>query len=176
MSYEKVTSLINNSNKIIILTGAGISVNAGIPDFRSSGGIFQKIKKEFGLSTPEELFDITSFKKDPSRFYIMFTNLWLNIKDALPTKTHKFIKSLEDKNKLLANYTQNIDDLERKSGVNKVLQCHGSIDNGICLRCNANYKLDTLYNNQNNKFNFVCTINKLGKICGGIIKPNIEGV
>ncbi|KFA63700.1 hypothetical protein S40285_08496 [Stachybotrys chlorohalonatus IBT 40285] len=132
--------LINKSNNIILITGAGISTSLGIPDFRSKGtGLYSKLE-HLGLSDPQEVFDIGMFKQDPTIFYSV-------AKDIIPstdryTPTHKFIAMLHERGKLLTNYSQNIDNLEIKAGVpkDKLIQCHGSFGTATCVECG--YKTD----------------------------------
>ena len=89
--------------KIIVMTGAGISVSAGIPDFRTPGtGLYDNLK-EFNLPKPEAIFDINYFKKNPHAFYRFAKNFDLSKFDATPT--HYFIKMLQDKGLLFWNLT-----------------------------------------------------------------------
>jgi NAD-dependent histone deacetylase SIR2 len=139
-SVEDAVDLIERSSNIILLTGAGISTSLGIPDFRSKGtGLYSKLE-HLGLSDPQEVFDISVFKQDPTIFYSV-------AKDILPatdrfTPTHKFIAMLHARGKLLTNYSQNIDNLEIKAGVPKdrLIQCHGSFGTATCVQCG--YKTD----------------------------------
>lgn len=111
-------------SKIMVLTGAGISVSCGIPDFRSSGGIYARLKREYPqLSRPEDMFDFDVFKSDPRPFYSFAKDIFPG--QFRPSITHQFIRSLERRSKLLQNYTQNIDTLERVAGISKVCYCHG---------------------------------------------------
>ncbi|KAF7560577.1 hypothetical protein G7046_g3571 [Stylonectria norvegica] len=134
-SVDDAVNLIQKSNNIILLTGAGISTSLGIPDFRSKGtGLYSKLE-HLGLNDPQEVFDIDVFKQDPSIFYSV-------AKDILPTTdrytpTHKFIAMLNERGKLLTNYSQNIDNLEVKAGVpkDKLIQCHGSFGTASCVQC-----------------------------------------
>ncbi|KAK7421504.1 NAD-dependent histone deacetylase sir2 [Neonectria magnoliae] len=134
-SIEDAVDLIQNSKNIILLTGAGISTSLGIPDFRSKGtGLYSKLE-HLGLSDPQEVFDIDVFRQDPTIFYSV-------AKDILPstdryTPTHKFIAMLNERGKLLTNYSQNIDNLEVKAGVpkEKLIQCHGSFGTATCVQC-----------------------------------------
>jgi NAD-dependent SIR2 family protein deacetylase len=90
--------------------GAGVSVNAGIPDFRSKDGLFNNLR-EFNVPSPEYIFDIQYFRYNPDPFYKVSKKIYpTNFK---PTKSHAFIKKLEDLGVLLRCYTQNIDGLER---------------------------------------------------------------
>ncbi|KAF7546775.1 hypothetical protein G7Z17_g8189 [Cylindrodendrum hubeiense] len=134
-SLEDAVDLIQQSKNIILLTGAGISTSLGIPDFRSKGtGLYSKLE-HLGLNDPQEVFDIDVFRQDPTIFYSV-------AKDILPstdryTPTHKFIAMLNERGKLLTNYSQNIDNLEVKAGVpkDKLIQCHGSFGTATCIQC-----------------------------------------
>lgn len=98
------------------MTGAGISVSAGIPDFRSPGtGVYDNLK-QYDLPTPEALFTLDFFRKKPQAFYQFSKEFDLTKFD--PTPTHYFVKLLEEKNILRLCMTQNIDNLEAKTGMN----------------------------------------------------------
>ena len=126
--------LIKRSNKIIVLTGAGVSTSAGIPDFRSRNGIYDKIHEEYpDLQDPKLMFDIEYFRRNPLPFYQFAKALFPG--QFKPTIGHQFIKCIEDHNKLLRNYTQNIDTLEKLAGVQKVIECHGSFARATCTNC-----------------------------------------
>ncbi|KAF6807214.1 histone deacetylase [Colletotrichum sojae] len=134
-TVDDAVELLQRSNNIIVLTGAGISTSLGIPDFRSKGtGLYSQLE-HLGLNDPQEVFDISVFKQDPTIFYTV-------AKDILPstdrfTPTHAFISMLQQKGKLLTNYTQNIDNLEAKAGISpdKMIQCHGSFATATCVQC-----------------------------------------
>jgi len=131
-TIEDVVDLIKKSNNIIVLTGAGISVSCGIPDFRSENGVYSRLG-EFDLDEPQQMFDLEYFKICPQTFYSFAHELYPS--NYEPSPSHKFIKLLEDKGKLLRNYTQNIDTLEQKAGITKMVQCHGSFATASCIRC-----------------------------------------
>jgi NAD-dependent deacetylase sirtuin 2 len=117
------------------MTGAGISVSAGIPDFRSPGtGIYDNLK-EYNLPTPEALFHVGYFLENPKAFYKFAQHFDLSNYDATPT--HYFIKMLNDKGIMTLNMTQNIDNLEEKTGIDmdKVVQCHGANRGAHCAKC-----------------------------------------
>ncbi|CAG9316414.1 unnamed protein product [Blepharisma stoltei] len=129
--------------KIAIMAGAGISVNAGIPDFRSPGGFYSKVEK-LGLPYPEAVFHIQYFREQPELFYSLSGDL---IPENLkPTPTHYFLKLLEDKNQLMMCYTQNIDGLEKDAGLSplKLLQAHGHFDSAHCIGCKKEYDINDL--------------------------------
>lgn len=139
-TIEDAVHLLQTSKNIIVLTGAGISTSLGIPDFRSKGtGLYSKLE-HLGLSDPQEVFDISVFRDDPTIFYSV-------AKDILPDQdryspTHAFIAMLQQKGKLLTNYSQNIDNLEAKAGIkpDKLVQCHGSFATASCVMCG--YQVD----------------------------------
>jgi NAD-dependent histone deacetylase SIR2 len=133
-SIDAVVDAISKSNKILVLTGAGISTSLGIPDFRSSQGIYSKVK-HLGLSDPQEVFDLDQFDENPDIFYTVAHMILPPIGSYTPL--HSFIKKLETEGKLLRNYTQNIDNLEGNVGLSpaKYIQCHGSFAKATCRSC-----------------------------------------
>ena len=144
-TIDDVVTLLRTCKNIIVVTGAGISTSLGIPDFRSpTTGLYAQLER-LGLSDPQEVFDISLFREDPSIFYSI-------AKDILPTTnlftpTHAFIRLLQDKNKLLTNFTQNIDNIEGCVGIlpDKLLQCHGSFATAACLECGQLVPGDAIY-------------------------------
>ncbi|RJE19208.1 histone deacetylase [Aspergillus sclerotialis] len=144
-TVEDAVKLMKESKNIIVLTGAGISTSLGIPDFRSKDtGLYAKLE-HLGLSDPQEVFDIHVFREDPTIFYSI-------AKDILPTEkkyspTHGFIRLLQDKGKLLTNYTQNIDNIEANAGIfpEKIVQCHGSFATATCVKCQYKVSGDEIF-------------------------------
>ena len=101
--------------------------------------------EHLGLSDPQEVFDIHVFREDPSIFFSV-------AKDILPSEkkfspTHAFIRLLQDKGKLLTNYTQNIDNIEANAGVlpEKIVQCHGSFATATCVKCQYKVSGDSIF-------------------------------
>jgi NAD-dependent histone deacetylase SIR2 len=144
-SFDIAVDMIKASSNIIVLTGAGTSTSLGIPDFRSPGGLYEQLQDEdIGVDDPYDLFRLETFQEDPLRFYNLVAQKLLTplSADGTPrfTPTHAFIKLIQDKGKLLTNYTQNIDGLESVSGVTRVVQTHGSIAAGRCMRCGKEHK------------------------------------
>jgi len=126
------------------MTGAGISVSAGIPDFRSPGtGVYSNLAK-YNLPTPEALFQIDYFVNNPKPFYDFAQNF--DLTKFNPTPTHFFIKMLQDKGLLLLNPTQNIDNLEEKTGMDMkaVVQAHGANRGAHCAVCKASFDAQKL--------------------------------
>ena len=138
-TVAQAVDAIKSAKNIIVLTGAGISTSLGIPDFRSAKGIYSLVD-DLGLDDPQQVFDLETFRYDPEIFYKVAHMI-------LPpegkwTPTHAFIKELSNHNKLLRNYTQNIDNLEASVGIpkDKYIQCHGSFAHATCRTCG--YKVD----------------------------------
>ena len=130
--------------KILVMTGAGISVSAGIPDFRSPGtGLYSQLA-EYNLPRPEAIFDLDYFKESPEAFYKFAQNFDLTKHNATPT--HYFIKMLQDKGVLWRNMTQNIDNLEEKTGMDMgaVIQAHGANRGAACSKCKKVADMDAL--------------------------------
>ncbi len=136
-SVEDAVFLLQNSNNIIVLTGAGISTSLGVPDFRSKEtGLYSQLQQRDGLDNPEEIFNLERFLEDPKFFY-SFANKLLPPSNGVCSPTHSFIKLLQDKGKLLTNFTQNIDNFEKNAGIDseKLIQWHGSFATASCTRC-----------------------------------------
>lgn len=114
-TVDDAVALLKKSKNIIVLTGAGISTSLGIPDFRSKGtGLYSKLE-HLGLNDPQEVFDISLFKQDPSIFFSVARDIMVETERYSPT--HAFIALLQKFGKLLTNYSQNIDNLESKAGI-----------------------------------------------------------
>lgn len=138
-SLEDVVRILKESKKIMILTGAGVSVSCGIPDFRSRDGIYARLAVDFpDLPDPHAMFDIEYFRKDPRPFFKFAKEIYPG--QFQPSLCHKFIALLDKQEKLLRNYTQNIDTLEQVAGIRRIVECHGSFAMASCLMCK--YKVD----------------------------------
>lgn len=138
-----VTRLFRCSKKILVLTGAGISVSCGIPDFRSKDGLYSRVSKVFPhLRDPQSVFDIRLFRRDPRPFFLTAKELYPG--QFEPSLSHKFIRKLESRGQLLRNYSQNIDTLENIAGIEKVTMCHGSFATATCIRCKYRVQADDI--------------------------------
>lgn len=138
-TIEDAVKLLQECKKIIVLTGAGVSVSCGIPDFRSRGGIYARLAVDFpDLPDPQAMFDIEYFRKDPRPFFKFAKEIYPG--QFQPSLCHKFIALSDKEGKLLRNYTQNIDTLEQVAGIQRIIQCHGSFATASCLICK--YKVD----------------------------------
>ncbi|XP_033738334.1 LOW QUALITY PROTEIN: NAD-dependent protein deacetylase sirtuin-1-like [Pecten maximus] len=142
-TLEDVLHLMKTCSKIMVLTGAGVSVSCGIPDFRSRNGIYARLAVDFpDLPDPQAMFDIKYFRADPRPFFKFAKEIYPG--QFEPSKSHKFIKMLEMQGKLLRNYTQNIDTLEQVAGITSVIQCHGSFANATCMVCKHKMTADDI--------------------------------
>ncbi|XP_069756926.1 NAD-dependent protein deacetylase sirtuin-1 isoform X2 [Narcine bancroftii] len=138
-TLEDVVRILKESKKIMVLTGAGVSVSCGIPDFRSRDGIYARLAVDFpDLPDPHAMFDIEYFRKDPRPFFKFAKEIYPG--QFQPSLCHKFIALLDKQERLLRNYTQNIDTLEQVAGIRRIVECHGSFAMASCLMCK--YKVD----------------------------------
>lgn len=138
-TLDDAVKLLRTCKKIIVLTGAGVSVSCGIPDFRSRNGIYARLSKDYpDLPDPQAMFDINYFRRDPRPFFKFAKEIYPGL--FQPSSSHRFIKLLEKQGKLLRNYTQNIDTLEHAAGIKNVITCHGSFATATCTICR--YKVD----------------------------------
>ncbi|KAI8614078.1 DHS-like NAD/FAD-binding domain-containing protein [Chytriomyces sp. MP71] len=170
-SLDAVVRLFQRANHIVVVSGAGISTNAGIPDFRSEGGIYSQLG-HLKVDTPEDIFHIDFFNCDPQPFYTFSKNL-LSKTDWKPTLSHRFVKLLETRKKLLRMYTQNIDGLETAAGISssKLLQVHGSFASASCTACRFKTSLESIKPYLERGQVFQCP--KCFQKKDGIVKPDI---
>jgi NAD-dependent deacetylase len=138
LDIAQAISLIQKSSRIVALSGAGISTEAGIPDFRSAGGLWQDASLMERLSA-------SGFKRDPEAFYRDSMKLFCTIGEAKPTIAHRLLARLEELGKIQAVVTQNIDGLHHAAGSKKVYELHGSYHTGHCPRCRARFRMAEFY-------------------------------
>jgi len=159
---NKLENLIKNSNFTVVLSGAGVSTSAGIPDFRGKNGIYKT-----GEYDAAKTFEYRYFVNDPSHFFKFSHDYMKKIENIKPTYTHKFLARLEKNNMLDFIITQNIDGLHQKAGSQNVLQMHGSYQTAHCLNCNKEYNYPWIKKNLLENSSLYC------EECGGLVKPNI---
>ncbi len=158
---EKLKKAIAESNKIVVFSGAGLSTNSGIPDFRSADGLYNQ---ETGINIrPEEIISHTFFMNNPDYFFNFYFEKMV-YRDAKPNLAHKYFAKLEKEGKILAVVTQNIDNLHQLAGSKKVIELHGSVERNYCMKCHKFYPLSEIYNEKHLIPH--CS-------CGGIIKPDV---
>jgi len=137
-AIDQAINLIRKSNYIVALSGAGISTEAGIPDFRGPSGIW----KEPGLM---DRLSITGFRNDPETFYQISVKLFATIARAQPTSAHRLLVRLEQMGKLKAVITQNIDGLHSAAGSSNVYELHGTYRTGHCPQCGLAFEMAEFY-------------------------------
>lgn len=133
--------MIEAAQAILVFSGAGVSTESGISDFRSPGGVWSK------YDPSDFYFDkIMSSEETRIKYWQMSTEFYNSMKDALPNRAHLAVKRLEDKGKLLAIVTQNIDNLHHKAGNSpeKIIEIHGTAFSVSCLSCGKKYDRDEI--------------------------------
>ena len=155
---QKFKQLVEESNNIVFFGGAGVSTESGIPDFRSKDGLYNQ---QYDYP-PETILSHTFFINNTDEFY-KFYKAKMNCLKYEPNITHKKLAELENKGKLKAIITQNIDGLHQKAGCKTVYELHGSVLRNYCMNCNKFYGAEYVFNSDG--------IPKCS--CGGIIKPDV---
>jgi NAD-dependent deacetylase len=133
-----LASLIRDARSAVALTGAGISVPSGIPDFRTPGtGLWENVD-------PMEVAHIDAFHRDTRRFWQFYRPRFSQLGDKAPNAAHEALAELEARGMLDAVITQNIDRLHAKAGSQKLIEVHGSIATSSCTTCHASYALEAV--------------------------------
>ncbi len=162
---KKGAKIIRDAKSILVFTGAGISTESGIADFRSPGGIWSRYD-------PSDFYfqKIISDEKAREKYWKMSSEYWEEMRDAKPNRGHLAIKKLEDVGKLLAIVTQNIDRLHHKAGNSseKIIELHGTAFSVSCLSCGKKYDRDEIEKRIKEEGIKVPYCDE----CGGILKPD----
>lgn len=149
---------VAESSNIVFFGGAGVSTESGIPDFRSTDGLYHQ---QYDYP-PETILSHSFFWENPREFYRFYRDKMLYL-DAQPNAAHRKLAQWESEGKLRAVITQNIDGLHQKAGSHRVLELHGSVLRNHCQKCGTFYGVDAILNSQGVPR---CS-------CGGIIKPDV---
>ena len=152
---NELKKAIDKANNIVFFSGAGMSTASGIPDFRSSTGLYKNNYRA------EEMLSHSFFMMNPEEFYEFYKEKMI-FPDAKPNYGHLFISKLQD-HKNVAVVTQNIDGLHQEALSKKVYELHGSIHRNYCMRCHKFYDLDYILNSDGVPY---CD-------CGSMIKPDV---
>ena len=154
----RLQQLIDTHTNIVFFGGAGVSCESGIPDFRSTDGLYHQAYRH----PPEEILSRRFFEEQPEEFFRFYRDKML-YPDAKPNAAHRALARWEQADRLRAVVTQNIDGLHQAAGSRNVLELHGSVHRNHCMRCGAFYALEDIL-----RTNGVprCT-------CGGVIKPDV---
>ena len=156
----KLKEMIYSSENIVFFGGAGVSTESGIPDFRSSDGIYNK--KCYRVP-PEVLISLSYFDEHPDEFYDFYKK-HLIFPNAKPNKAHIALAKLEKEGRLKAVVTQNVDGLHQAAGSKTVHELHGSVERNYCLSCGKKFDLKYIINSE--------CVPKCDS-CSGIIKPDV---
>lgn len=148
--------LIRESRRAVALTGAGISVESGIPDFRSKGGLWERFD-------PREFATIQAFRRNPAKVWTMLQEMEAVILAARPNPAHLALAELEARGKLAGVITQNVDNLHQAAGSRNVVEYHGNALRFVCLSCGGRWERAAL---DFSRLPLYCH-------CGGLIKPDV---
>jgi len=160
----KGAELIKEAEKILVFSGAGLSTESGIPDFRSPGGVWSK------YDPSDFYFDrFVSDERARVKYWQMSTEFYQTMKDATPNRAHLAIKVMEDTGKLIAVVTQNIDRLHHKAGnsPDKIIEVHGTAFSVSCLSCGKSYDRDEIQERISSGVKVPSCDD-----CSGILKPD----
>lgn len=155
----QLKEIIQDSENIVFFGGAGVSTASGIPDFRSTDGLYSQ-KYDY---PPEVILSHTFFIKHTDVFYKFYRDKMIYL-DAKPNACHITLAKLEEEGKLKAVITQNIDGLHQAAGSKRVYELHGSVYRNFCMDCGSFYTVNHIINTQGIPR---CTL------CGGIVKPDV---
>ncbi|WP_300757432.1 NAD-dependent protein deacylase [uncultured Oscillibacter sp.] len=157
-AVETLKTWVQESRAIAFFGGAGVSTESGIPDFRSTGGLYHQEWKY----PPETILSHTFYKSNPEEFFRFYRAKML-APEAKPNAAHKKLAEWEAAGKLTAVVTQNIDGLHQAAGSRHVCELHGSVHRNYCERCGKFYGLDFILSGSGVPR---CT-------CGGVVKPDV---
>jgi len=158
---EAFAQLILNAKNTIVLTGAGMSTESGIADFRTPGtGLWEKLD-------PYEFGSVSSYVANTGKNLKFMLEMGANIFRARPNNGHKMLTKLQKINKLKGILTQNIDGLHQKAHTKNVVELHGTVNEAICMGCQKVYPITTMINQVlSGKYSPSC------EVCNGLLKPN----
>ena len=157
-NIRKLKEMVDGSDNIVFFGGAGVSTESGIPDFRSTGGLYQQ---EWNYP-PETILSHTFYESNPEEFF-RFYRAKMVAPGAKPNAAHLKLAEWEKMGKLTAVITQNIDGLHQAAGSSRVYELHGSVHRNYCERCRTFYGLEQILE----------TTGVPRCKCGGIVKPDV---
>lgn len=160
MSAAELAALLRDRQPCVVLTGAGMSTESGIPDFRSPTGIWAEVD-------PFEVASIQAFRRDPERVWDFYRRRIHSLLEAEPNAGHHALAELEARGLVQAIVTQNIDTLHSRAGSRDVIEVHGSIRSAVCLRCLSTESVDGVLAQLETRATPLCAR------CGEILKPGV---
>ena len=158
-AIARAAEILSCARHAVALTGAGISVPSGIPDFRSHSGLWE-------IDDPMVVASLRAFHADPRRFYTWFCPLLDRVLAALPNPAHQALATLERAGRLKAIITQNIDGLHGRAGSREVYELHGHLRSVTCLACQRQVPSLPLMERIRRGDTPKCS-------CGGVFKPDV---
>jgi NAD-dependent deacetylase len=132
-----LAELIRERQPVVVLSGAGISTESGIPDFRSPGGLWETVD-------PLEYATVTAFRRDPEKVWTFYAGRFATLAGVEPNRAHRALAELEQAGLVQAVITQNIDLLHRRAGSGEVVEVHGSVAVSTCPTCGTEHDLETV--------------------------------
>jgi NAD-dependent deacetylase len=158
---ERLAELLGQSRRAVALTGAGVSVPSGIPDFRTpETGLWANVD-------PMEVAHIDVFERDPERFWRYYRPRFQSLGDKEPNRAHEALAELERRGLIEGVITQNIDRLHRAAGSREVVEVHGSIETSSCFDCGTAFGLERVEDLFDGRGVAICAE------CGGAVKPDV---
>jgi NAD-dependent deacetylase len=158
---ERLAELLGQSRRAVALTGAGVSVPSGIPDFRTpETGLWAKVD-------PMEVAHVSVFEGEPERFWSYYRPRFQSLGDKEPNRAHEALAALERRGLIEGVITQNIDRLHRAAGSENVIEVHGSIETSSCTACGIVFGLDEVESLFDQRGVALCSA------CGGAVKPDV---
>ena len=154
--YERAAKAIRDAGVVVASTGAGISTESGIPDFRSAGGIWERY-------SPEEYASIDAFMANPGKVWGMWRELGEELADCKPNPGHMALAELEAAGQLQAVITQNVDNLHQEAGSRTVIEYHGNTRRVLCMDCDSTHA---------NTPELLRSLTPTC-VCGGVLKPDV---
>jgi NAD-dependent deacetylase len=158
--HDRLADLVRSRGPAVVITGAGISTESGIPDFRSPTGIWARYD-------PQEYATIEAFNADPVKVWSFYALRYRALTEADPNTGHLALAELERAGHVTAVVTQNIDLLHERAGTRELVEVHGSIRTSSCLRCGARYRLDEVVRLLEDEPAPRCPT------CGAVLKPDV---
>jgi NAD-dependent protein deacetylase/lipoamidase len=159
-AIRDLAALLRERQPVVVLTGAGISTESGIPDFRSATGIWAQYD-------PMEYATIRAFRRDPVKVWEFYALRFSVLTQAEPNAGHHALAELESRGLVEAIVTQNIDGLHQRAGSRQVLEVHGSIRTASCLECGEQVSLEEVVASLHDRVAPPCPR------CGAILKPDV---
>lgn len=160
---ERLKEIIDGSDNIVFFGGAGVSTESGVPDFRSKDGLYNQHDVRFDNYSPEYLLSRDCLDDEPAVFFEFYRQK-MDARSAGPNAAHEKLAQMEERGKLRAVVTQNIDGLHQAAGSKTVYEIHGSTKRNYCMRCRRRFPADYIFNSREPVPH--CE-------CGGIVRPDV---